>query len=261
MDGNKNYTVYRDDEEIGQCTIEEIEDEEEEEEEPVITDIDQKAAKAAAELEAKLPEVREQKDVKMDFTERKFPHMPARESHHKEAPYPKSKKVEKSKDDCYIDVEDKDPLWLKDKGDHWYRRNDYYSALNAYTKSIKSDEDFLMSRLNRATTFLRVRQYQAAADDCTDIERKINGLKKEEREEDEEYYYKMLGRMYIRRGTALAWNSQYDAAIVDLKRAMEYTSLFSEADIEKMKRDIAQIEIRKQSQDIKLSGDLAFARN
>lgn len=83
--------------------------------------------------------------------------MPARESHHKEAPYPKSKKVEKSKDDCYIEIEDKDPLWLKDKGDHWYKRNDYYSALNAYTKSIKSDEDFLMSRLNRATTFLRVR--------------------------------------------------------------------------------------------------------
>ena len=159
LEGNKNYSVYRDDEEIGQCTVEEIDgaEEEEEDEEPEIAEVDQRAAKAAEELQAKLPEVREQKDVKMEFTEKKFPHMPARESHHKEAPYPKSKKVEKSKDDCYIDIEDKDPLWLKDKGDHWYKRNDYYSALNAYTKSIKSDEDFLMSRLNRATTFLRVR--------------------------------------------------------------------------------------------------------
>lgn len=49
----------------------------------------------------------------------------------------------------------------------------------------------------------------------------------------------MLGRMYIRRGAALAWNSQYEAAILDLKRAMEYTNLFSAADIEKMKKDIA----------------------
>ena len=197
----------------------------------------------------------------MEFTEKKFPHMPARESHHKEAPYPKSKKVEKTKDDCYIDIEDKDPLWLKDKGDHWYKRNDYYSALNAYTKSIKNDEEFLMSRLNRATTFLRIRQYQPCVDDCTDIERKINNLKKEEREEDEEYYYKMLGRMYLRRGTANAWNSQFDAAIVDLKRAMEYKNLFNEVDIAKIKNDIRQVEMRKESQEMKLSGDLAFARN
>jgi len=237
--------------------------EEDQEPEPQIeeVDYDRQAAEAAEAAAAKLPDVRETKDVKMEFTEKKFPHMPARESHHREAPYPKSKKVEKSKDDTFIDIEDKDPLWLKDKGDHWYKRNDYYSALNAYTKSIKNDEDFLMSRLNRATTLLRMRQYQAAADDCTDIEQKINALKKEEREEDEEYYYKMLGRAYVRRGAALAWNSQYDAATLDLKRAMEYTKLFSEADIEKMKKDIAIIEVRKQSQEVKLSGDLANARN
>jgi tetratricopeptide (TPR) repeat protein len=86
-------------------------------------------------------------------------------------------------------------------------------------------------------------------------------LKKEERAEDEEYYYKMLGRMYLRRGTAQAWNSQYDAAIVDLKRAMEYTNLFKEPEIAKIKNDIKQIEKRKESQEVKLSGDLAFARN
>ncbi len=51
--------------------------------------------------------------------------MPARESHMKEAPYPKSKKIEKKKDDVFIDVEDKDPIWLKDKGDHFYKRHDY----------------------------------------------------------------------------------------------------------------------------------------
>lgn len=86
-------------------------------------------------------------------------------------------------------------------------------------------------------------------------------MKKEEREEDEEYYYKMLGRTYLRRGTAQAWNSQYDAAIVDLKRAMEYTNLFKEADIAKIKDDIRRVEKRKESQEVKLSGDLAFARN
>jgi len=124
----------------------------------------------------------------MDFTEKKFAHLPARESHFKEAPYPKSKKIEKKQDDVYIDIEDKDPLWLKDKGDHFYKRNDFHSALNAYSKSIENDKDFLMARLNRATTFLKVRWFPACVDECDEIESMINSLPQKEMEEDQEYY-------------------------------------------------------------------------
>ena len=53
----------------------------------------------------------------MGFTEKKFAHLPARESHLKEPPYPKSKKMEKTPGDQHLDIEDKDPVWLKDKGD------------------------------------------------------------------------------------------------------------------------------------------------
>jgi dyslexia susceptibility 1 candidate gene 1 protein len=106
-----------------------------------------------------VPTVREKQDVKVPFTEKKFPHLPARESHMKEAPYPKSKQIDKKKDDVYIDIEDKDPVWLKDKGDHFYNRNDYQSALNAYTKALEADKEFLMGRLNRATTWLKVRAF------------------------------------------------------------------------------------------------------
>lgn len=65
--------------------------------------------------------------------------MPARESQHKEPPYPRSKKMEKKKDDVYIEVEDKDPVWLKDKGDHFFKRADFIGALNAYAKAVKAD--------------------------------------------------------------------------------------------------------------------------
>lgn len=61
----------------------------------------------------------------MQFTEKKFPHLPARESLQKEPPYPKSKKIDKTKENLYIDIEEKDPVWLKDKGDHFFKRNDY----------------------------------------------------------------------------------------------------------------------------------------
>jgi len=106
-----------------------------------------------------VPTVREKKDVKIEFTEKKFPHLPARESHMKEAPYPKSKKIEKKPNDVYIDIEDKDPVWLKDKGDHFFKTADYQSALNAYSKALEYDKEFLSGRLNRVTTWLKVRAF------------------------------------------------------------------------------------------------------
>ena len=131
-----------------------------------------------------MPAVRQKKDVTMEFSEKKFAHLPARESHHKEAPYPKSKKIEKNPTDVHIDIEDKDPLWLKDKGDHFYKRHDYMSAVNAYSKSIENDKTFLMSRLNRGTTFLRMRHFQACIDEMNDIFMLISNVASKEREED-----------------------------------------------------------------------------
>ena len=77
--------------------------------------------------------------------------------------------MEKTKDDVYIEVEDKDPVWLKDKGDHFFRRADYTSAINAYSKALKADPEFLTGRLNRATCFIKLRAFDLAVDDCNDI--------------------------------------------------------------------------------------------
>lgn len=146
--------------------------------------------------------------MEMEFTEKKFAHLPARESQHKEAPYPKSKKIDKTKKDgVHIDIEDKDPLWLKDKGDHFYKRNDFFAAVHAYSKSIEADKQFLMSRLNRGSTFMRMFQFEACVDEMTDIINMINALPKKEFEEDEAYYDKMKGRAFFKRGAANAWIS------------------------------------------------------
>lgn len=197
----------------------------------------------------------------MAFSEKKFAHLPARESQHKEAPYPKSKKLDTKPNDQFIDVEDKDPLWLKDKGDHFYRRHDYHAAINAYAKALEADKEFLMARLNRATCFIRIRAYQGCIGDCDDIETQIKNMKEEEKAQDAEFYAKLLGRAYLKRGAAQAWLSQHDAAIIDLKRAMEYKGLYSEHEIQTIQMDIAAVEVRQRSQEIKLQGDIFFARN
>ena len=63
--------------------------------------------------------------------------MPARESHLKEPPYPKSKNYQPTKQDMMIDIEERNPVWLKDKGDHFFEKNDFKSAINAYSKAIE----------------------------------------------------------------------------------------------------------------------------
>jgi len=77
--------------------------------------------------------------------------------------------MDKKKSDVYIEIEDKDPVWLKDKGDHFFKRADYTGAINAYSKALQADPEFLSGRLNRATTFIKLRAFEMCIDDCNDI--------------------------------------------------------------------------------------------
>lgn len=66
------------------------------------------------------------------------------------------------------------------------------------------------------------------------------------------YYTKMQARLHLKRGASYAWCSQYDAAVHDIKKAMEYKGIFGEEEISVMQEDIETIEKRKQSQETKL---------
>jgi hypothetical protein len=86
-----------------------------------------------------------------------------------------------------------------------------------------------MARLNRATTFIKMRWYQAGIDECNDVERLFNAIPEADRNQDSDFYMKMLGRSYLRRAASNAWLAQYDDAIEDYKRAMDFKGLYSEA--------------------------------
>ena len=58
-----------------------------------MTTVNENASPNAPEPEMEMPQVREKQEVKMGFTEKKFAHLPARESQLKEPPYPKSKNL------------------------------------------------------------------------------------------------------------------------------------------------------------------------
>lgn len=207
-----------------------------------------------------VPEVRQKQDVKVDFTEKKFAHLPARESQTREPPMPRSKKIDKKKDTVFIDVEDKDPVWLKDKGDHFYQRNDFHSALNAYSKALEHDKEFLMGRLNRATTWLRVRCFENAVEDLNDIETYIMALKDEERDNDD-FYQRMLARTFLRRGAGYAWLSKFDQSVENLTEALKYKNVFTERELIEISNDVDRVKVRQKSLQLKTDGDLQFAHS
>lgn len=121
----------------------------------------------------------------------------------------------------YIDVEDTDPIWLKDKGDHFMKNFDYHAAMNAYTRAVKSDPEFLMGRLNRASCFIKLRGFVAASDDCTDIIKQIEEIKKEEYESDRMFYDKIMCRALVKRGAAQSWLSAFDESIEDFTKIIK----------------------------------------
>jgi len=225
--------------------------EEPEDDEPQVEEISEVEAfalsHAAPEEPVVMPSVRNtdvEAKKRIDFTEKKFAHLPARESHVKEAPYPKSKKIEK-KNDIYIDIEDKDPIWLKDKGDHFYNRNDFVAGIRAYGRALEEDKDFLTSQLNRATCFLRVRGFGATIEDCNEIHQKIDNMKQEDRDEDGPFYNKIYARAHVKRAAAYTWTSEFDKALADFKAVIEtekYACVFNPAEIEAFKTDCLRIE-------------------
>ena len=71
----------------------------------------------------------------------------------------------------------------------------------------------------------------------------------------------MEARLHLKRAASLAWMSQYDAAVADFEKAMTFKGLFGEQQLSAMQDDIEALKRRKESQEIKLQGDIYFARN
>lgn len=78
----------------------------------------------------------------------------------------------------------------------------------------------MMGRLNRATTFIKLRGFVPAVDDCTDIVNQIEAIKPEEYQDDKMFYDKIMARALVKRGAAQSWMSSFDEAIADFDRIL-----------------------------------------
>jgi dyslexia susceptibility 1 candidate gene 1 protein len=188
--------------------------------------------------------VREQAIHKIGFTEKKYPLLAARETQLKEPPLPKAAMQAREKKNEPLSFEEKNPLWLKEKGDNFFNNNDYVSALNAYNKSIEGDSAFLKCYLNRATCYLKLRAYKNCIQDCDRIEELLD---KQKKDEDPEFYDKMGMRAYVKKAAALCWQGEFDQALGYYDKALEFSSRMSEKESEVLKKDIEKIKTRSES--------------
>ena len=119
--------------------------------------------------------------VCLDFTKLENDHMPARESRELKFHQLKQKDdIGKTVDDDHVksltavDVSEHEPIFVKDKGDTFFRAGNYLSAISAYTQAVNVEKrtkgpSETLTRLyaNRAACFLNDNQPQEAIDDCT----------------------------------------------------------------------------------------------
>ncbi|KAH7315534.1 hypothetical protein KP509_21G053700 [Ceratopteris richardii] len=110
-----------------------------------------------------LPAPRQSVSICVKFTPKSLSlNLPARESRDK-----LRLKEKKATNVDTIDVSEREPLFLQDKGDEFYMRNDFSSAVNAYTEALQKDPTLLLSLANRAACFLKLNQFQKCIDDCS----------------------------------------------------------------------------------------------
>ncbi|XP_035664317.1 dynein assembly factor 4, axonemal-like [Branchiostoma floridae] len=120
--------------------------------------------------DANIPAIRSKGKIEVSFTPRVFP-TPVRESKlHEEEEWLK-KQTEAMRaaeiDDPNLSEEEKNPLWLKEKGDGFYKSGNVLAAVNAYSQAIRMDSKMPALYSNRAACHLQIRNFHKAAQDSS----------------------------------------------------------------------------------------------
>lgn len=174
--------------------------------------------------------------------------MAARDTFYKDPPMPKNKGGKGAEGD----LEGKNPLWLKDRGDAFFKDKNYLSAIEAYTEAIKLDSKLLKAYLNRAASYMKLFKLNEAISDCDQclqlLSLQIVGP------EDEASSRLTLAKIKTRKGICLAWKGELAQAKEQINEASEIDGIDEEIKAQ-IKSCIAVINAREESIRHKVRGD------
>ncbi|XP_055517234.1 dynein assembly factor 4, axonemal isoform X2 [Leucoraja erinacea] len=128
--------------------------------------------------------------------------------------------------------EEKNPEWLKDKGNKLFASGDYLAAINAYNLGIRLNNKLPALYLNRAATHLKLRNLHKALEDCS----KALDLLTPAVPDNADSRLKA----HVRRGTAFCELELYVEGLQDYEAALKIkpSNTTIRADAEKIRRVI-----------------------
>jgi dyslexia susceptibility 1 candidate gene 1 protein len=192
------------------------------------------AAARSAERARSVPPPARRRARRIGFTKLETDHMPARASREREI---REWKRSQSSSDANagrngverLDVTEREPVFLKDKGDAFFKAGDYRSALEAYARAADAERaaphpDGVLIKIlaNRAACLLRAGHHDAAAEDCAEA---LAMLHAESTDEDKGAVWPpdkqraMRFKLLVRRADARAGAGDAAAAAEDLASA------------------------------------------
>jgi len=128
-------------------------------------------------------------------------------------------------------------MWLKLRGDHFYRTRDYRAAINAYSSCLELDAKNAQALSNRALCSLRLRLWSDVISDATAAFDLLKRVKRDGKDEEEwEVEQGKRVRCLLRRGIAHTRLGMLEQAMSDLDAACKILP-----DTEHLKDDIEEL--------------------
>jgi len=159
-----------------------------------------------------------------------------------------------------LDISETDPVWLKGKGDDFFRSGDFRSAINAYSSAFESHDKnkgdisttALSSIANRAACYLKLGEPARTIADCDDALKLSSSSQSVELPGGMNNFWKKL---FVRRGTARCQLGDFDNSRDDYKKAYELdqTNEGLKEDYEKM-MELADVSALKKRGDACFGG-------
>ena len=209
-------------------------------------------------LEQNPTNIRKQETIKVNLTKKLIPTFSARESLSKEPPYPKSKKYVPEKNYLGQEIDEKNPIWAKQRGDNFYNNKDYSSAINAYNNALNLDPNFHKVLLNRGTCHMCLGEFDKALNDFNKAIDLINSIDKKERSDAfyDRINVKALSKIYA----IYALRQEYQKAldVINEKLLLKehaFPFIIPEDKWKKIEKDKKLIESRMNNEKLKEEGD------
>ena len=183
-----------------------------------------------------LPETRQNVVQSLKFTAKRDPNLPARESTASEPPIPNPLRPFGGP------IQDTHPLFLKDKGDEFFKNEDFVSAINAYNKALKTDGKYFEALMNLSVCYMKIAEFDKA----------LESLNKGEEVTTDE---KAKGLCLLRKAACFVWKGNLADGLNLYRQAYEVLQDDS------IVQDIIVVEKRRESNLVKLEADKLYAES